>query len=231
VPGLETETVLRSDLKALKRSRLRARVYLAGFVVLAGIGAHFGLRVLEDNASKYRELDQRYRALSQMSASATRAPRPAAAGATAASAGESNASAKSLADDLKRQLIGDAALSIEARGDRVVVGMDDSALFARDATEVGQAGFRVLFRFGKALKSVRDRRVVVTIISNGGLHARPWVTAVGRGLSLGRFLINDLGVEQNRVVVSAPAPRPRSAGAKNDRIEISLEPMGDSGRT
>jgi hypothetical protein len=233
-PELETETVLRSDLRALKRSRSRARLYLAGVVVLAVLVGNFGLRVLERNASKYRELDQRYRALvqqtRQMNGPAGNGSLPA-TGAAAAGAGVSSEATSTLADELKRQLIGDTAISVEVRADRVVVGMDDGALFVGNASEVGQAGYRVLYRFGKALKNVPNRRVVVTVVSNEGLHNRPWVSAVARGVALGRFLIDDLSVEPSRVSVSAPAPKPRSAGARSDRVEFSLEPMDHSSRS
>jgi hypothetical protein len=238
VSGLETETILRSDLRSLKRGRMRARIYLTVVLLLALGAGHFGLKVLEQNASRARNLEQANRALKAQLAGAGAAVDVAAVGAGAeavapaqppADPGATSADAQTLAEDLKRQLVGDSAISVEARGDRVVVGMDDNALFDRNRTEVGQAGFRVLYRFGKALKGVRDRRIVVSIIGTEGVPGRPWINAAARGISLGRFLIDDLSIEPSRVMVLTPAPRQQGRGAsKSDRIEFSLELPSDA---
>ncbi len=237
VTGLETETVLRSDLKALKRGRTRARIYLATVVVIAAAVIHFGLRTMEQNATSYRLLRQSHEALraqvggtaSGAGGEASRQPtrqgsRPLPVGAPAGAVGGEgpSASARTLADDLKRQLAGDAAIRVETRGDRVVVSLEDASLFNARGNEVGPAGFRVLYRFGKALKSVSDRRIVVSIVSHEGNRPRPWIVAAARGISLGRFLLNDLSIDATRVTVATPVPL---AGDGKDRVEFSLEPL------
>ena len=63
VTGLETETVLRSDLKSLKRSRTRAWLAFAGVILVAGGVIHFGLRTMEKNATNFRQLRQSHEAL------------------------------------------------------------------------------------------------------------------------------------------------------------------------
>jgi hypothetical protein len=243
VAGLETETVLRSDLKSLKRSRTRARVYLATVAVIAAAVIHFGLRTMEQNATRYNQLRQSHEALraqlggagsmpdlsrQPMRQGSRPAPLPSVAAPTAMGGGGPTASARALAEDLKRQMVGDTAVSVEARGDRVIIGMDDAALFTGNGTEVGQPGYRMLFRFGKAIKNVRDRRVVVSVIANEGLRNRPWIVAAARGISLGRFLLDDLSLEPNRVVVATPAPRPIGRAAPRDRVEFALEPSDGS---
>jgi hypothetical protein len=231
VTGLETETILRSDLRSLKRSRLRARIYLAAVVLMALGAGHFGLKVLEQNASRARTLEQANRALkAQLAGGGVDLAQPGRAnarGAAPVSAAAASSETRALAEELKRQLVGDEAINVEARGDRVVVSMDDASLFDRNGTDVGQAGFRVLYRFGKALKNVPDRHIVVSVIANEGVRNRPWITAAARGISLGRFLLDDLSVEANRVHVMTPAPRQQGRGAtKTDRIEFSLERAG-----
>ena len=231
VSGLETETVLRSDLKSLKRSRTRARMYLGVVVVVAAIVIHFGLRTMEQNANSYRQLSESHAALKAQLSGAAGAvdlarARPGAPAAQAAAAvavsGPPSTSARTLADDLKRQLVGDAAITVEARGDRVVVSMADTSLFVGNVTNVGQAGFRVLYRFGKSLKNVQDRRIVVSVLSNQN-RPRAWIISAARGVSLGRFLLDDLSIDSSRVAVNAPAPL---ADGKTDRIEFWLEPGG-----
>jgi hypothetical protein len=237
VTGLETETVLRSDLKALKRSRTRARLYLGGVLVVSALVIHFGLRTMEQNATRYKQLSKAHEALQAQVAGSIvpdlgRLPsrqgsRPLAASAPAASpgGGATSTSTRALADDLRRQLEGDAAINVETRGDRVIVAVDDTSLFAGNGAGVGPGGFRVLFRFGKALKNVRDRRIVVTVVASEGARPRPWFTAASRGIALGRFLIDDLSVESNRVVIAAPAPKSGGTPGAKDRVEFALEPM------
>jgi flagellar motor protein MotB len=247
VTGLETETVLRSDLKSLKRSRTRAWLLFAGVLVVAGTSLHFLLRTMEKNATSLREMKQSYEALLKNQGAGggiayeaagrpalrqgSRPPQiPAPSMAAPAAAGPPTASAKALAEELKRQLMGDAAITVEPRGERVIVSIDEASLFTGNATAVGQEGFRLLYRFGKGIKNVRDRRIVVGVTSSA-TRPRAWIIAAARGVSLGRFLLDDLSVEPSRVLVSTPAPRPAGSSAgKGDRIEFSLELVGDSGR-
>jgi flagellar motor protein MotB len=247
VTGLETETVLRSDLKSLKRSRTRAWLLFAGVLVVAGTSLHFLLRTMEKNATSLREMKTSYEALLKNQGAGgggiayEAAARPAlrqgsrpaqipAPSMAPPSAGPPTASAKALAEELKRQLMGDAAITVEPRGERVIVSMDEASLFTGNATAVGQEGFRLLYRFGKGIKNVRDRRIVVGVTSSA-TRPRAWIIAAARGVSLGRFLLDDLSVEPGRVLVSTPAPTPPGSPAgKGDRIEFSLELVGDSGR-
>ena len=233
VTGLETETVLRSDLRSLKRGRTRARLYLVTVVVLAAVGAHFGLKLLERNASRAQSLDQENRALkAQLSGGGEAAPAGRAtgeeAGGAAPAAAAPGGSTKALTEELKRQLVGDTAVTVEARGDKAVVAMDDGTLFEGSRPEVNQAGYRVLYRFGKAIKNVQDRHIVVAVISNEGVQKRPWVVAASRAVSLGRFLIDDLAVEASRVSVMAPSPRTGARAGKSDRVEFWLQPASDN---
>ena len=117
------------------------------------------------------------------------------------------------------------ALSVEARGERVIVAIDEASLFAGNATAVGPEGFRLLFRFGKGIKNMPDRRIVVTVTASAS-RPRAWIISAARGVSVGRFLLDDLSVEPTRVMITAPAPRPAGAGGKSDRVEFSLEPLG-----
>ena len=64
-----------------------------------------------------------------------------------------SAATTKLTDDLKKQLAGIAGLTVEARGDRVVVGLEQGTLFDGNETEVGLAGYKVLYKFGKILKT------------------------------------------------------------------------------
>ena len=148
VTGLETETVLRSDLKSLKRSRTRAWLLFAGVLVVAGTVDP--LRAPHDGeerhqparaaASRYeapqgparRRRHRRRRRPRAALRQGSRPPRsPAPSMAPPAAAGPPTASAKALAEELKRQLMGDAAISVEARGERVIVSIDEASLFAR----------------------------------------------------------------------------------------------------
>ena len=137
-----------------------------------------------------------------------------------AAAGPPTASAKALAEELKRQLMGDAAISVEPRGERVVVSIAEASLFTGNATAVGQEGFRLLYRFGKGIKNVRDRRIVVGITSSA-TRPRAWIIAAARGVSLGRFLLDDLSVSPPASWSARPpprrpeAPRPRAIGSSS----------------
>jgi hypothetical protein len=205
--------------------------------VASAVVIHFGLRTMEQNATRYKQLSKAHEALQAQvagtvpdltrlpSSQGSRSAAVAAGGGGASTAGATSGSTRALADDLKRQLEGDAAISVETRGDRVVVTVDDTMLFAGNETGVGPGGFRVLYRFGKALKNVRDRRVVVTVVGSEGLRPRPWFVAASRGIALGRFLMVDLGVDSNRVVIAAPAPRAIGKPGGKDRVEFVLEPV------
>jgi hypothetical protein len=130
-----------------------------------------------------------------------------------------------LADELKRTLVG-APFVVETRGDRVVVGIDTLALFPGKEAEVGLGGYRTLYRFGKALKTVKDRKVAITVPSVEIKKMKAWNLAAGRAVSLGSFFTNDLAFEPGRVTVTAPAPRAaRAATLKTSpgRIEFTLE--------
>ena len=110
----------------------------------------------------------------------------------------------------------------------MVVVIDEASLFAGNATAVGPEGFRLLYRFGKGIKNVlgpADRR------DRHGQRDPPraWIISAARGVSVGRFLLDDLSVEPGRVMITAPAPRP-AAGGKADRVEFSLEPLADNSR-
>ena len=126
-----------------------------------------------------------------------------------------------LTEDLKKQLAGVPGLSVAAQADRVLVTLDQSALFARNEFEVGLTGYRVLYRFGKAIKLVKDRHINVSVPSVESKRGKSWNVAAARAVSLGRFLIDDLSIEPHRVAARAPAPG--GARGRVERIEFSLE--------
>ena len=112
-------------------------------------------------------------------------------------------------------------LAVEQRGDKVVVTLEQGAIFGPRQYEVGLAGYRVLYRFGKAIKMVKDRHIVVSVPSMELKRGKAWSIAAARSVSLGRFLIDDLSVEPHRVAARTPAP---SAGrGRAAHIEFSLE--------
>ncbi|HEY0707339.1 MAG TPA: hypothetical protein VGG33_11105, partial [Polyangia bacterium] len=137
--GVETETVLRSDLQKLRRSRIKGWVYFVVLLGLSGVATYYGLgdrqRLVSeknDAADKFRRLDSVHReTLARVrEEAATGAPKlpstpglPGAAATGAASAGVAAVASPAtlkLADELKRAMAGAPQLSIETRGDRVV---------------------------------------------------------------------------------------------------------------
>jgi hypothetical protein len=241
--SVETETILRSDLKAIKRSRLKAWTWFTMLLLATGgagylgVKQHIALMAERDRAKvALKEGDEKQarilRNLGISEAQAMNRPaaapgkvlampgKPASAAVAGASAAASPRTAK-LAEDLKKQLAGVAGLSVEQRGDRVVVSLEQGAIFAPREFEVGLTGYRVLYRFGKAIKAVKDRHIVVSVPSIELKRGKAWNIAAARSVSLGRFLIDDLSVEPHRVVARAPAP----AGGRGraPHIEFSLE--------
>lgn len=243
----ETVTLLKSDLKAIKRSRLKAWFYLVVVIGLAITAGYFELQSREDLAAgarkakedlvrvelAKRDLLQRM-GVSEAAAKAAAAKAEAEAAATGPvitptgpnAQATGGADTQKLLEDLKRQLASAPQISIEARGDRVVVALEQSALFTGAETDVGLAGYRTLYKFGKALKGVKDRRVVVAVPAAEGKRGRGWSLAASRSVSLGRFLVEDLGFEAARVTVSTGAPVALSRGQRGtSRIEFALDPI------
>jgi hypothetical protein len=239
--GGATDTILRSDLKKLKRSRLKAWLYLFIVLGLAGTGgyygfAHFEKLVDQSNASRDREnsarneLEQLRRVHNETVAKAGGAVGVGASSlAAGAKAGPTGTASAKLAEDLKRVLAGSPQVGVETRGDHVVVSVDGAALFSGKETEVGLGGYRTLYKFGKSLKTVKDRRVAITVPSIEIKKAKAWNLAAARAVSLGRFFTDDLGFERGRVSVSAPAPRPAgkvvSKSGVIGRVEFVLDPI------
>jgi flagellar motor protein MotB len=246
-PSMDTETVLRTDLKALRRSRFKGWFYftlmlcVAGFVGYLGIITRVELKKISQQYNKLKtdhsNAEQTYRQTlaslgvseSAAAAAAARAPgkaAPAAKGAAAptaavAPAGPPSARGAKLAEDLKKRLAGIPGLTVEARGDRVVIGLETHEIFTGNSFEVDLAGYRILNRFGKVLRTVKDRNVVVSVPSTISRRGKSWNVASLRAVSLGKFLVDDISVDPHRVSSRAPAPLPR--GARADRIEFSLE--------
>jgi flagellar motor protein MotB len=237
--NIGTETILSTDLKALRRSRLKAWTYLVVVAGLAGTGFYFGgkrhfeqraeLGRIKQTVTELESQQQQTLARNSVEAAANNAlAQKSASGLEPADGGPSAATAR-LADELKKQLTGVAGLAVETRGERVVVSLDQAALFSGNQTDVGLGGYRMLYRFGKVLKSVpamKDRRIVVTVApdakgkgARGG--ARAWGIASARAVSLGRFVIDDLSVEPHRVSALAPAV----AVGRSRNIEFALEAM------
>jgi hypothetical protein len=231
---LDGESVLRAELKTAKWGRFRARFYLLVVLGLVGTGAYYEFQerkeLVDQRDEASRELttlrEVHEKTLTQLNAQpAAAAAKPSAAAAPAAAA--TSAGTAKLAEDLKRALVG-APFAIEARGDRVVVAIDTAALFAGKETEVGLGGYRTLYRFGKSLKLVKDRKVAITVPSVDVKRVKAWNLAAGRAVSLGGFFTTDLGFDAGRVSVSAPAPRTvRNATLKTSpgRIEFALDPV------
>jgi hypothetical protein len=241
--SVETETILRSDLRAIKRSRLKAWTWFTMLLLATGGAGYLGVKqhlVLRAERDKWKsELNEREerqarilrnlgiseaQAMAKPAAAPGKVPvipgKPAVAGAAAGAAAPSPRTAK-LAEDLKKQLAGVAGLSVEQRGDRVIVGFEQAAIFGPRQVEVGLAGYRVLYRFGKAIKTVKDRHVVVSVPSMELKRSKAWSIASARSVSLGRFLIDDLSIEPHRVVARTPAPT--NGRGKAAHIEFSLE--------
>jgi hypothetical protein len=114
-----------------------------------------------------------------------------------------------------------AGLGVEQRGDKVVITLEQAAVFPPREVEVGLSGYRVLYRFGKAIKSVKDRHIVVSVPSIELKRSKAWNIAAARSVSLGRFLIDDLSIEPHRVVNRLPAPA--NARGRAPHIEFVLE--------
>jgi flagellar motor protein MotB len=233
-----TETILRSDLKKLKRSRLKAWFYLIVVLGLAGAGGYYGFQhfqrlVQQTDASRAREsatsreLEQLRRVHNETVNKVGSGLAGAAVGQGAKPAGPTSAASVRLADDLKRVLGNTPQVAVETRGNQVVVSVDGAALFSGKEVEVGLGGYRTLYKFGKSLKTVKDRRVAITVPSIEIKKAKAWNLAAARAVSLGRFFTDDLGFERGRVAVSAPAPRAAgkivSKSGVIGRVEFVLE--------
>ena len=250
--SVETETILRSDLKALKRSRLKAWMY---FMLLLGATGGMGYlgfknqrRLSNEIAARKTEIvnmqQEHQKTLANLgvsegarAAAAKRAPIPGAVapagvmptGTPAAAATVASPRTAKLTEDLKKQLAGVPGLTIESRADRVVVMLDQGALFAPNEYEVGVTGYRVLYRFGKAIKTVKDRHIMVSVPSVVSRRGKSWNVAAARAVSLGRFLIDDLSVEPHRVIARAPAPG--GGRGRVERIEFSLEAAPETSKS
>ncbi|HEY0705224.1 MAG TPA: hypothetical protein VGG33_00405, partial [Polyangia bacterium] len=114
--------------------------------------------------------------------------------------------------------------------DRVVVGIESGLLFSGRETDVGLGGYRTLYRLGKSLKGIKDRRVAITVPSAEMKRVKNvWALAAGRGVSLGRFFTDDLGFDRARVLVSVPPPKAGLKGklapkvVPQGRVEFALE--------
>jgi hypothetical protein len=237
--GVDTTTILRADLKALKRSRLKGWGYLFLSVgIFVGLG-YFGVKQHLDirkqlNTAKQQLGDAKkgYEAAltrlgvseSAAAAATSNAPGAVVTPPVAAVAATSPATAK-LGDDLKKQLAPIAGLSVDTRGDRVVISMDPGALFEGNQLEPSMSGYRVLYKLSKMLKPVvKDRRVVITVPGDAK-RGKTWNVAAARAVSLGRYAIDDVGVDAHRVTSSAPGA-PQGRGGRH--IEFALEAMPET---
>ena len=240
--SVDTETILRSDLKALRRSRFRGWMWFTLLLFATGGLGYLGVKERLDHVRDKEalartkialgNLEQMHRqtlanlGVSESAATAAAAAaakgKPAGAVAPAAmGAGPTSARTAKLNEDLKKQLAGVPGLSVDTRGDRVVVAIEMGALFDGNELEVGLSGYRVLYKFGKVLRTIKDRNIVVSVPSMESRRGKGWNVAAARSVSLGRFLVDDISVEPHRVIARAPAPTARAARA--DRIEFSLE--------
>ena len=76
------------------------------------------------------------------------------------------------------------------------------------------------------MTNLKDRRIVVTIIPSEGVRSRPWFSSPPFAASRSAgFLLDDLGVDPQRLTVGATAPRPQGRGGKGEKIEFSFEPV------
>ena len=232
--NVETATILKSDLKKLKRSRLKAWLY---FFLLAGAVGYGGYLGFQDRKELVQKKNQSEEALQRLKSvhnetvakvsGGAAAAEPSKGAAAAAPALTGTATAK-LADDLKRVLAG-SPMAVETRGDRVLVFVDSQVLFAGREVDVGLGGYRTLYKFGKSLKAVKDRKIAVSVPSFEARKIKSWNLAAGRAVSLGRFFTDDLGFEKARVSVTAPAPRPAGKLPPNSltgRLDVVLDPTG-----
>jgi flagellar motor protein MotB len=233
--GVDTTTILRADLKALKRSRLKGWGYLMLSLSIFGTLGYFGVKRYLDMGKELKVAKQQlgdakkgYEAtltklgVSESAAAAATSNTPGAVVAPVPAV--ASAATTKLTDDLKKQLAGIAGLTVEARGDRVVVGLEQGTLFNGNEAEVSLGGYKVLYKFGKILKTVKDRRIVVTVPGDAR-RGKSWNIAAARAVSLGRFVIDDLSVDPHRVVSSAPGA-PQGRGGRH--IEFALESVPET---
>jgi flagellar motor protein MotB len=233
--GVDTTTILRADLKALKRSRLKGWGYLMLSLSIFGTLGYFGVKRYLDMGKELKVAKQQlgdakkgYEAtltklgVSESAAAAATSNAPGAVVAPVPAV--ASAATTKLTDDLKKQLASIAGLTVEARGDRVVVGLEQGALFEGNQTEISLAGYKVLYKFGKIVKTVKDRRIVVTVPGDAR-RGKSWNIAAARAVSLGRFVIDDLSVDPHRVLSSAPGA-PQGRGGRH--IEFALESVPET---
>ena len=234
--GVDTEVILRSDLKSIKRSRIKGWfwffVAIMAFGALTVIefnerarlvsGADYWKKEFEDANRLHKETLARLGVSERIAEEARTAAT--AAGESAASAVEAIGSATRPTSDATAQLVSalktelsGSAVSVEARGDNAIMSLDPTTLFAESKFDIGLSGYRVLYRFGKALKTVTDRQIVISVPARDGAEDKTWYLAAARGVALGRFLVNDLKVAQSRVTVLA---EPEARG--QTKVEFSL---------
>jgi hypothetical protein len=71
---------------------------------------------------------------------------------------------------------------------------------------------------------VKDRRLVITVPGDAK-KGKTWNVAAARAVSLGRFAIDDVGVDPHRVTSTAPGA-PQGRGGR--LVEFSLEPAQET---
>jgi 3D (Asp-Asp-Asp) domain-containing protein len=258
--GVETETILRSDLRKLKSSRFKGWTYFVVLLGLSGTAAYFGLGDRRELVSEKEAANARFGQLERVHretlartreeagaaapAGASKSPTtgttatgttgtttPSAAATTAAGvAAVAGPATTKLADELKRAMTGARDVTIETRGDRVIVSIDTASLFSGREIDVGLGGYRTVYRLGKSLKGLKDRRIAILVPSAEMKRVKNvWALAAGRGVALGRLFTDDLGFDRARVLVSVPPPKPGLKGklaakvVPQGRIEFALE--------
>ncbi|HEY0714691.1 MAG TPA: hypothetical protein VGF45_18565 [Polyangia bacterium] len=241
--GVETETILRSDLKKLKSSRFKGWMYFVVLLGLSGTAAYYALgdrqRLVSDKNTARQSLEQLQKVHRETLARVRAEPAVATPGgagsvgtpataAPAAAAGVTSPATAKLAEDLKRAMAGaPRELAIETRGDRVVLSIETSALFSGRETDIGIGGYRTLYKFGKYLKGVKERRVAISVPSAEMKSVKNvWALAAGRGVSLGRFFTDDVGFERARVLVSVPPPKAAVRGPGGKLAAAKVVPQG-----
>jgi flagellar motor protein MotB len=254
LPGFETETIARSELARLRRSRLKAWLASGAILAVAGTAGYFAWGRLAGQRADVARLRAERGEVERKTAEARRDAR---SHQSAAAALERKlASWKPFADEASRRATEKqeleraaaellAALKPELEGvplqaaasdGRVTITAAERTLFAAGQTEISLEGYRALFRLAKPLKAVTGRNTVVVITTTDarargkGAGAKPggWDLAAARAVGVGRFLVEDVGWDPRRVTVHVPAPeRPRKNGRAKPptpRVEIRLDP-------
>lgn len=134
----------------------------------------------------------------------------------------------------------DKGLSIETRNGKVYVSMDEKLLFASGSWTVAEEGKNALKSVAKVLEMNKDINVMIeghtdnVPYSGSGQVKDNWDLSVMRATSIVKILLENKGIEANRIAASGRSQYvpvidadTKEARAKNRRTEIILTPKLD----